>query len=124
MVSSRRSTSSRRPSISSSLSSEQHAVQALERPIRTVARTNTGLSSLNGNENGTGTDPNIIHAITQTMIGEYLYKYTCRAIGKGHAERRHQRFFWIHPYTKTIYWSSVGPGASTVHESNAKSGEQ
>ena len=82
MVSSRRSTSSRRPSISSSLSSEQHTVRALERPIGTVARMNTGLSSSNGNENGAGTDPNIIHAITQTMIGEYLYKYTRRAIGK------------------------------------------
>ena len=124
MVSSRRSTSSRRPSISSSVSSEQHAVRTLERPIGSPARTNTGLSSSNGNEHGAGTDPNIIHAITQTMIGEYLFKYTRKAIGKGHAERRHQRFFWIHPYTKTIYWSSVDPGASTVHESSAKSGEQ
>ena len=123
MVSSRRSTSSRRPSISSSLSSEQHAVRTLERPIGSPPRTNTGLSSSNSNEQGAGTDPNVIHAITQTMIGEFLYKYTRKAIGKGHAERRHQRFFWIHPYTKTIYWSSVDPGASTVHESSAKSGE-
>ena len=121
MISSRRSTSSRRPSISSSVSSEQHGVRTLERPIGSSARTNTGLSSSNGNDNGT--DPNIIHAITQTMIGEFLFKYTRKAIGKGHAERRHQRFFWIHPYTKTIYWSSVDPGASTVHESSAKSGK-
>jgi hypothetical protein len=122
MVSSRRSTSSRRPSFSSSVSSEHHAVRTLERPIGSPARTNTGLGSSNGND--AGTDPNIIHAITQTMIGEFLFKYTRKAIGKGHAERRHQRFFWIHPYTKTIYWSSVDPGASTVHESSAKSGEQ
>jgi hypothetical protein len=117
MVSSRRSTSSRRPSISSSISSEQHGV----RPVGSPARTNTGLSSTNGNDQAT--DPNVIHAITQTMIGEFLYKYTHKAIGKGHAERRHKRFFWIHPYTKTIYWSSVDPGASNVHESSAKSGE-
>jgi hypothetical protein len=71
--------------------------------------------------NGQGTDPTIIHAITQTMIGEFLYKYTRRAIGKGHGERRHPRFFWVHPYTKTLYWSSADPGSSNASESSAKS---
>ncbi|KAF9467802.1 hypothetical protein BDZ94DRAFT_1294718 [Collybia nuda] len=70
---------------------------------------------------GNTTDPAIIHAITQTMIGEFLYKYTRRAIGKGHGERRHKRFFWVHPYTKTLYWSSADPGSSNVSESSAKS---
>lgn len=68
------------------------------------------------------TDPAIIHAITQTMIGEFLFKYTRRAIGKGYGERRHRRFFWVHPYTKTLYWSSADPGSSNVSESSAKSG--
>lgn len=72
---------------------------------------------------GTSTDPAIIHAITQTMIGEFLYKYTRRAIGKGYGERRHKRFFWVHPYTKTLYWSSADPGSSNVSESSAKSGK-
>ncbi|KAJ6472662.1 coiled-coil protein [Mycena vulgaris] len=67
------------------------------------------------------TDPTIIHAITQTMIGEFLYKYTRKAIGKGYGERRHKRFFWVHPYTKTLYWSSADPGSSNVSESSAKS---
>jgi hypothetical protein len=71
---------------------------------------------------GNSTDPAIIHAITQTMIGEFLYKYTRRAIGKGHGEHRHKRFFWVHPYTKTLYWSSADPGSSNVSESSAKSG--
>ncbi|KAF7975378.1 hypothetical protein HWV62_9715 [Athelia sp. TMB] len=70
---------------------------------------------------GASTDPTVIHAITQTMIGEFLYKYTRRAIGKGHGERRHKRFFWVHPYTKTLYWSSADPGSSNVSESSAKS---
>jgi len=69
------------------------------------------------------TDPNIIHAITQTMIGEFLYKYPRKAIGKGYGERRHKRFFWVHPYTKTLYWSSADPGSSSVSESSAKSGQ-
>ncbi|KAF8962640.1 hypothetical protein BDZ97DRAFT_2059572 [Flammula alnicola] len=71
--------------------------------------------------NTMSTDPAIIHAITQTMIGEFLYKYTRRAIGKGVGERRHKRFFWVHPYTKTLYWSSADPGSSNVSESSAKS---
>ena len=75
-----------------------------------------------GPHQGGGTDPAIIHAITQTMIGEFMYKYTRKAIGKGHGERRHRRFFWVHPYTKTLYWSSSDPGSSNVNESSAKSG--
>ncbi|KAG6873178.1 hypothetical protein C0995_001788 [Termitomyces sp. Mi166 len=67
------------------------------------------------------TDPAIIHAITQTMIGEFLYKYTRRTIGKGHGTTRHRRFFWVHPYTRTLYWSSADPGSANVSESSAKS---
>lgn len=72
---------------------------------------------------GDTTDPNVIHAITQTMIGEFLYKYPRKAIGKGYGDRRHKRFFWVHPYTKTLYWSSADPGSSSVSESSAKSGQ-
>lgn len=68
------------------------------------------------------TDPAVIHAITQTMIGEFLYKYTRRTIGKGHGTTRHKRFFWVHPYTRTLYWSSADPGSANVSESSAKSG--
>jgi hypothetical protein len=69
------------------------------------------------------TDPAVIHAITQTMIGEYLFKYTRRAIGKGQSGNRHPRYFWIHPYTKTLYWGEEDPGSSVASESKAKSGE-
>ncbi|EMD35304.1 hypothetical protein CERSUDRAFT_116103 [Gelatoporia subvermispora B] len=67
------------------------------------------------------TDPTVIHAITQTMIGEFLYKYTRNRLGKGHGSSRHKRFFWVHPYTRTLYWSSSDPGSSNVSESSAKS---
>lgn len=72
---------------------------------------------------GGSTDPAAIHSITQTMIGEYLYKYTRRVVGKGNSEKRHKRFFWIHPYTKTLYWSSQDPGSGRATESTAKSGQ-
>jgi len=99
---------SRRPSVASSLSSGK------------VAGTNAPQTPSNAITSST--DPAVIHSITQTMIGEFLYKYTRRVVGKGHGEKRHKRFFWVHPYTKTLYWSSADPGASNVGESNAKSG--
>jgi hypothetical protein len=85
---------------------------------------NPNASTVNTITNGQGqaTDPTIIHAITQTMIGEFMWKYTRKTIGKGMGERRHKRFFWVHPYTKTLYWSSADPGSSNVSESSAKSG--
>lgn len=99
---------SRRPSVASSLSSGK------------IAGTNAPQTPSNAITSST--DPAVIHSITQTMIGEFLYKYTRRVVGKGHGEKRHKRFFWVHPYTKTLYWSSADPGASNVGESNAKSG--
>ena len=67
------------------------------------------------------TNPATVYAVTQTVIGEYLHKYTRRAIGKGQSGNRHQRFFWIHPWTRTLYWSTADPGSDTATESSAKS---
>lgn len=71
---------------------------------------------------GDSSDPVVIHAITQTMIGEFMHKYTRRKLGGGMSENRHKRFFWIHPYTKTLYWSATDPGAQSTTYSNSKSG--
>jgi hypothetical protein len=64
----------------------------------------------------------MIYMLTQAMIGEFLYKYTRRTIGKEHGERRHKRFFWLHPFTRTLYWSDSDPGSSNVSEPSARSG--
>ncbi|CEP17183.1 hypothetical protein [Parasitella parasitica] len=67
------------------------------------------------------TDPSMINLITQTMIGDWMYKYTRKAVGGGLSENRHQRYFWIHPYTNTLYWSTSGPGGNgNGHEIKAK----
>ena len=67
-------------------------------------------------------DPRMIQAITQTMIGEFLWKYTRKAgRGDSHSENRHRRFFWIHPYTRTLYWSNQDPSISGRNENKAKS---
>jgi len=67
------------------------------------------------------TDPRMIQAITQTMIGEYLWKYTRKAGRGGMSENRHRRFFWIHPYTRTLYWSEQDPQSAGKSELKAKS---
>ncbi|KAJ3537099.1 hypothetical protein NM208_g6457 [Fusarium decemcellulare] len=70
---------------------------------------------------GPNTDPRMIQAITQTMIGEYLWKYT-RKTGRGEmSENRHRRYFWVHPYTRTLYWSDRDPSSAGRSESKAKS---
>ncbi|KAL9123419.1 MAG: hypothetical protein Q9187_000020 [Circinaria calcarea] len=69
----------------------------------------------------TGTDPRMIQAITQTMIGEYLWKYT-RKPGRGEmSDKRHRRFFWVHPYTRTLYWSEQDPSTAGRAQLKAKS---
>lgn len=82
-----------------------------------------GPPPLMGRATGDSTDPEVIHAITQTMIGEFLYKYTRRNFSKELSDNRHRRFFWLHPYTRTLYWSASDPGASTTSHAYSKSGE-
>lgn len=78
-----------------------------------------GMPMPDGIENGT--DPRMIQAITQTMIGEFLWKYTRKA-GRGEmSNNRHRRFFWVHPYTRTLYWSDRDPSTAGRAEMKAKS---
>ncbi|KAK5076660.1 hypothetical protein LTR64_005861 [Lithohypha guttulata] len=72
-------------------------------------------------EPGPGTDPRMIQAITQTMIGEYLWKYTRKAGSKEMSATRHRRYFWVHPYTKTLYWSDQDPQTAGGSQLKAKS---
>jgi hypothetical protein len=58
-----------------------------------------------GFDTSTITDPRMIQAITQTMIGEWLWKYTRKTGRAEHSERRHRRFFWVHPYNRMLYWA-------------------
>ncbi|KAI9850109.1 MAG: hypothetical protein M1838_006083 [Thelocarpon superellum] len=68
-----------------------------------------------------GTDPRMIQAITSTMIGEYLWKYTRKAGRSQTSDKRHRRFFWVHPYTRTLYWSETNPATAGRAEVKAKS---
>jgi hypothetical protein len=72
-------------------------------------------------EAGPGTDPRMIQAITQTMIGEFLWKYTRKAGGINMSSTRHRRYFWVHPYTRTLYWSDQDPQSAGRSQLKAKS---
>ncbi|ORZ14137.1 hypothetical protein BCR42DRAFT_492771 [Absidia repens] len=62
----------------------------------------------------------LISAITQTMIGEWMWKHTRNHMGGGISVNKHKRFFWVHPYTRTLYWSTNEPGID-ADEAKAKS---
>ncbi|KAG9068331.1 hypothetical protein KI688_010597 [Linnemannia hyalina] len=70
----------------------------------------------------TPTDPTMIQLITQTMIGDYLWKYTRRRITTMMNEKMHWRYVWIHPYTKTLHWSLKNPGSGGSTLQSGKSG--
>ncbi|MCJ1388495.1 hypothetical protein MMC18_001342 [Xylographa bjoerkii] len=78
-----------------------------------------GMPMLQGMDSGA--DPRMIQAITQTMIGEYLWKYTRKAGREDMSTNRHRRFFWIHPYTRTLYWSDQDPSTAGRAQLKAKS---
>ena len=63
----------------------------------------------------------MISAITTTMIGEYLWKYTRKAGRSQTSDKRHRRFFWVHPYIRTLYWSETNPATAGRAEVRAKS---
>lgn len=64
----------------------------------------------------------VLPFVMHTMIGEWLLKYTRNRMGNGISNKSHQRFFWLHPYTKTLYWSQQEPGVKGG-EYKAKSGK-
>ncbi|KAJ5146041.1 Pleckstrin homology domain Mcp5-type [Penicillium bovifimosum] len=70
---------------------------------------------------GPNTDPRMIQAITQTMIGEFLWKYTRKTGSADMSTTRHRRYFWVHPYTRTLYWSSQDPQTAGKTELRTKS---
>ncbi|KAG8994092.1 hypothetical protein FRB90_000534 [Tulasnella sp. 427] len=78
-------------------------IVSTERRISTI-RLSVG-PKLGANISSSKMDSNITHAITQGVIGEYLWKYN--------GQTRHKRFFWIHPETRTLYWTAKSPDATS-----------
>lgn len=70
----------------------------------------------------TGGFEKVLPFVMHTMIGEWLFKYTRYKVKSGISDNSHKRFFWLHPYTKTLYWSQQEPGVQGG-ENKAKSGK-
>ncbi|AOA60932.1 GQ67_02157T0 [Komagataella phaffii] len=67
------------------------------------------------------TNRNMMPLITQTVIGEYLYKYHRKlGIFSSISESRHERYFWVHPYSMTLYWSDINPVLSNPSDNRVK----
>lgn len=56
-------------------------------------------------------DKSHLLAIAITMAGNWAWKYKRKLIGKGISSNKHCRFVWIHPYSRTLYWSEMEPGS-------------
>lgn len=89
--------------------SRQSSVSSFVSEIDNRFHMQDGIPMGPGNAFGSSTDPRMIRAITDTMIGEYLYKYTRKPGSREMSENRHRRYFWVHPYTRTLYWSEHDP---------------
>jgi predicted nucleic acid-binding Zn-ribbon protein len=100
------------PSSASVTQQDDGEDEQVEHPVHPLA---LPLTRLNGFEK-------VLPFVMHTMIGEWLYKYTRYHIGNGISNKSHQRFFWLHPYTKTLYWSRKQPGVQGG-EYKAKSGK-
>lgn len=61
-------------------------------------------------------------AMTRAMIGDWMWKYTKRVVGFRKLENKHRRFFWIHPYSQTLYWNTKEPGTK-ASQNGTKSGK-
>lgn len=67
--------------------------------------------------------PSVVDAISQTMVGEWMWKYVRRrkSFGvpespqgwdskeEGGAGVRHKRWVWLAPYERAVLWSSRQP---------------
>ncbi|ANZ74192.1 BA75_01043T0 [Komagataella pastoris] len=88
---------------------------------RTLSPAVTSHTERTVNTNISLTNRNMMPLITQTVIGEYLYKYH-RKLGilSSISESRHERYFWVHPYSMTLYWSDINPVLSNPSDNKVK----
>ena len=66
-----------------------------------------------------GVDPEVVDAITQTMVGEWLFKYTRHKL-LGGSDRRHPRYFFVHPFNRMLHWMEADPRTVSGAEGRSK----
>ncbi|EAU31531.1 anucleate primary sterigmata protein A [Aspergillus terreus NIH2624] len=119
-VSSAKSTTSRVKVRRESLASRRSSVSSFASELDERFNINANQAAM-AHGYAAGTDPRMIQAITQTMIGEFLWKYTRKTGSSDMSNTRHRRYFWVHPYTRTLYWSTQDPQSAGKSELKTKS---
>lgn len=102
---------------------DEQAASLMSSVSTSEPRASFGSSAYDGSMRNQGDgEAGPIALVTQTMIGDWMWKYTRNAVGSGLSDHRHRRFFWVHPYTRTLYWSPNAPG-NPRNQTKTKSGE-
>lgn len=96
-------------------------IMRMKQPESPEAPSMMNMSAFTIGTNASLQDRHMISLITQVVIGEYLFKYTRRRGLSGISENRHERYFWVHPYTLTLYWSQDNPAIDARNNGKAKS---
>ncbi|KKF96381.1 Anucleate primary sterigmata protein A [Ceratocystis platani] len=97
---------SRQSSVSSLRSEADHQQYEMARDL-------LGISA----EHSRQADPRMMMAVTEVMIGEFVWKYTRRAGRNGDTQgTRRRRYFWIHPYMRMLFWCDENPMLSRRSE--------
>ncbi|KUI63211.1 Anucleate primary sterigmata protein A [Cytospora mali] len=89
--------------------------------------TNTATTEATGfqsNASSQAGSTNVVDAIAQTMVGEWMFKYVRRRKSFGMANDnagkddssndRHKRWVWLAPYERAILWSSKQPSSGSA----------
>ncbi|KAL7274612.1 hypothetical protein RUND412_002475 [Rhizina undulata] len=99
---------------------------------KNISSTNTSVTGNTGNTSTIGSSINqqtsVVDAISQTMVGEWMWKYVRRRRSFGVSDspqnwdgkddsaggQRHKRWVWLAPYERAVMWSSRQPTSGTA----------
>lgn len=81
--------------------------------------------TFNTTNTGHGSATSVVNAISQTMVGEWMFKYVRRRKSFGVAESngmegdnangvRHKRWVWLAPYERAVMWNSKQPTSGSA----------
>lgn len=105
-----RSTSEMSPVLKLSKEEETNVRETLSRRPLQASVSSSSVNSIGSSSVGTEIDrQQVMSYVTAVVIGECLYKYTHGFSLSGLTGGRHERFFWVHPYSMTLYWDKDNP---------------
>lgn len=86
------------------------------------SRSPSGYMIRNNESEQTEIGPEMQEAVDLVKDGDFMFKFTRRRLVGIRGDRWHKRYFWVDPYTRTLYWNSEAPNSRHPTELKAKSG--